>query len=183
MYGYNEKKAGQVVAFFGLKAGGQINVLKLAKLLYLAERDSMAAYDEPMFYDKLVSMDHGPVTSISLNLVNGMQPSDVWPLYLSGRAGYDVIVNDTISLAELDELSKADLTILNTLWEKFGQYSQYQIRDWTHENCQEWENPQGSSEPIPHERVFKFLGKKEATSLAESLQSFRAMHKRFEAVC
>jgi hypothetical protein len=31
MFGYQERKAGQAAAFFALKAGGRINVLKLAK--------------------------------------------------------------------------------------------------------------------------------------------------------
>lgn len=183
MYGYNERKAGQVAAYFGIKAGGAINVLKLAKLLYLAERESMKAYDEPMFFDKLVSMDHGPVTSISLNMVNGLQQSEVWPLYIIGRQGYEVLVNNGLNQEDLDELSKADLVVLEALWAKFWNYTQYQIRDWTHQHCQEWENPQGSSEPIPHERVFKFLGKTEASALSEAVSIHRAVDKTFEAAC
>ena len=56
MYGYKERKAAQTAAFFALRSGGSINILKLAKLLYLAERESMEKFDEPLFYDRLVSM-------------------------------------------------------------------------------------------------------------------------------
>ncbi len=173
MYGYREVKAAQVAAWFALKAGGRINVLKLAKLMYLAERESMAAYDEPMFYDRLVSMDHGPVTSISLNCINGLTESEVWPRYIGGRAGYDILCAEGVGPEDLDHLSRADLRILDDLWHRFGHLHQFDLRDWTHANCPEWENPHGSSTPIPHGRVFKFLDKPNAEYLAEAVLQHR----------
>ena len=65
MYGYKERKAAQVAAYFALKEQGSINVLKLAKLLYLAERESMRLFDEPMFFDRLVSMEQ--LTLVKMN--------------------------------------------------------------------------------------------------------------------
>jgi Protein of unknown function (DUF4065) len=61
---FNVKKAAQVAAFFALKQGGQIHVLKLTKLVYLSDREFMDRYDIPITGDKLVSMDHGPVNSV-----------------------------------------------------------------------------------------------------------------------
>jgi hypothetical protein len=51
--GYDVGKAAQAAAYFALKSGSSINVLKLCKLLYLAEREFMARYDTPMFYESL----------------------------------------------------------------------------------------------------------------------------------
>lgn len=183
MYGYKERKAAQVAAFFAVKENGRINVLKLAKLLYLAERVSMERFDEPMFFDKLVSMDHGPVTSISLNQMNGLSQSTDWDEYISGRREYDIVAVRGLELNRLDELSRADLKILNDLWDEFGAMDRYQIRDWTHSNCPEWENPHGSSEPIPHDRVFKFLGKQHADLLSDAVHAYRAKAKMLEASC
>ena len=39
--GYDVKKAAQVAAFFAIEAGGKINILKLTKLMYLADRDHL----------------------------------------------------------------------------------------------------------------------------------------------
>ncbi len=69
---YNARKAAQVAAFFALSEGGKINVLKLVKLIYLADRSAMEAFEAPILNDKFVSMDHGPVNSITLNLINGL---------------------------------------------------------------------------------------------------------------
>jgi hypothetical protein len=54
---YNVRKAAQVTAFFAKKQGGAIDVLKVAKLLYCS----------------IVSMPHGPVTSMTLNYINGLE--------------------------------------------------------------------------------------------------------------
>jgi uncharacterized phage-associated protein len=175
MYGYDERKAAQIAAYFALRQGGRVNVLKLAKLMYLAERESMRAFDEPMFYDKLVSMDHGPVASISLNHVNGLLPSDIWPMFVKGRDGFDVVAVDGLAFESLDHLSAADLDILGDLWAQFGNYDQFRLRDWTHQNCLEWENPHGSSTGIPADRVFKFLSKAAPEMLAEAVHEHRLL--------
>jgi len=173
--GYDPLKAAQVAAFFALKQGGEINVLKLAKLLYLTERESMARYDAPMFYDRLVSMDHGPVTSITLNLINGLLPHADWSSVIADRSGHMVGIGPDVSYGTLDRLSRADLRILDDLWERFGAWSQYELRDYTHQQCPEWEDPRGSSDPIPHERVFKFLDKKHPDALAKEVNDHRRL--------
>jgi len=173
MFGYKERKAAQVAAFFTSKSGGEINVLKLAKLLYLTERESMHRFDEPMFFDRLVSMDHGPVTSISLNHVNGLQDSDHWDEFISDRSGHNVGLVEGRTEDDFDQLSRADIQILNDLWDQFGGMTQYQVRDWTHKNCPEWENPHGSSNPIGHDRIFKFLKKENADDLANDVIGYR----------
>ncbi len=175
MYGYDEPKAAQIAAYFALRQGGRVNVLKLAKLMYLAERRSMEAFDEPMFYDKLVSMDHGPVASISLNHINGMLPSDVWPRFIQGRDGFDVVAVNDLALEDLDHLSSADFEILEGLWAEFGTQDQFRLRDWTHQHCPEWENPHGSSAPIPAARVFKFLRKAAPEMLADAVHEHRLL--------
>jgi len=48
-----------------------MNYLKLMKLLYLADRESMRRNGRPISGDRYVSMDHGPVLSQTLNLING----------------------------------------------------------------------------------------------------------------
>ena len=146
--GFDAKKAAHVAAYFALKSGGSINVLKLSKLLYLAERESMRLYGEPMFYDRLVSMDHGPVTSITLNLINGDTQSPMWSEVIAPRRNYSVKARTGTVVERLDQLSKADISILDGLWRRFKSFDQYRLRDWTHNNCPEWKDPNGSSVSI-----------------------------------
>ena len=165
---FNVKKAAQVAAFFALRQGGQINVLKLTKLIYLADRRFMERYDAPILCDRLVSMDHGPVNSRTLNYINGTAESEAWNAHIADRAGHLVgLSNQDINVDDLDELSDAEVQALEDVWRDFGHMDRFALRDWTHANCQEWEDPHGSMIPIRYAQVFKFLGKANAKELED----------------
>lgn len=177
---YNVRKAAQVAAFFSHAEGGNINVLKLVKLVYLADRLFMEKYDSPILQDRLVSMDHGPVNSITLDYINGYQSDPRWDDFIVNRAGYQVgLARPELDIEDLDELSDAEIGVLKELWNLVGHMDQYQLRDYTHEHCLEWEDPEGTSIPIPHVRVFNFLGKKDSKELAEKVKSERMLDHRF----
>lgn len=173
MYGYKERKAAQTAAFFTLKSGGSIDHLKLAKLMYLTERECMRRYDEPLFYDRLVSMEHGPVASISLNCARGFSESLSWPEFLCDLDKNEIGIAGQKTYKDLDDLSLANLEILDDLWNEFREFSGIQLRDWTHKNCPEWEDPKGSSNGISHSLVFKFLNKENAPELAKDISAYR----------
>jgi len=183
-WGYNPRKAAHAAAFFILKANGSLNVLKLTKLLYLAERESMKQFDDPMFYDRFVSMDYGPVPSTTRNLISGFADSAVWNECISERSGHNVhLASGEVNFESLDELSRADETILERLWAKFGNYDRFKLAEYTHKNCPEWEHPKGSSTPISHELVYKFLGKENSESLSQDIEDYRKTSKRFADAC
>jgi uncharacterized phage-associated protein len=177
--GYSVRKAAQVTAFFAKKEGGAINVLKVAKLLYLADREFMSRYDFPILYDYLVSMPHGPVTSMTLNYINGLEDPRVhWDEFIESRAEFGVgLVRADISFDDLDELSEAEIHVLEATWDQFGHMRPFEIRDYTHVNCLEWEDPHGSSTPIPYERVLKFLRKEHSAEIAEEIEAQRSLDK------
>ena len=178
--GYDLEKAAQVVAFFAMKQGGSINVLKLAKLVYLAERQSLEEFDEPMLYDDLVSMPEGPVASVTLNFINGMISDPLWSKMVGQRSGREVpLAHADLAVSDLDHLSVADCRILDGLWERFGAYDRFRLRDWTHvaENVPEWVDPQGSSNPIRHTTVFAHLGRSNPDELARRVDEVREISK------
>lgn len=166
---FNEKKAAQVAAFFLFEAsrrGGNITILKLMKLMYLAERSSYEQYGEPIIGDALVSMPNGPVLSKTLDLINfGAQENldGGWDALIAERNGRDMALKSTDLIKsedDLKELSESDLEILRSVWSEFGNKSAFWLRDYTHnpENCPEWEDPDGSSVPIKLESLFEILG-------------------------
>jgi uncharacterized phage-associated protein len=165
--GYNARKAAHVAAYFALKAGGSINVLKLVKLAYLADRQFLTEYDEPILFDRLVSMEHGPVDSSLLSLINGEVEHPQWTSIINAKANHVVGLNEAVGPDNLDELSEAEIDVLNTVWQQFGHMNQWQLRDYTHDNCPEWEDPFKSSYIIPYERIFKYLGRGEHSEALE----------------
>jgi uncharacterized phage-associated protein len=179
LMGYSVRKAAQVVAFFARCEGGAINVLKLSKLLYLADREYLSRFDRPILYDRFVSMDHGPVDSLTLDYINGAREDlEGWGSFVTARKGNLVALADhRLAIADLDELSKAELEVLEGVWARFGGMTQYELRDFTHEHCPEWEDPQGSSAIIPYERVLRILGRDAETAerILDEIETDRAL--------
>lgn len=173
---YNDRKAAQISAYFALRSGGRINVLKLIKLVYLAQRSFVEKYDALMLYEKLVSMDNGPVNSLTLNHINGLAPDGGWAEFITDRDNNEVgLATQAITEDDLDELSRAELAVLAETWEKFGHMTQWELVELTHRECGEWEDPRGSSTPIPYERLLKALGKSDVAEIEKSWNDDRKL--------
>ncbi|MDE0511993.1 MAG: Panacea domain-containing protein [Gammaproteobacteria bacterium] len=180
---YSEQRAAQTAAFFISRAGGTIEILKLMKLMYLAERESLARYGEPIIGDVLVSMKHGPVLSRTLDHINGFIDSEEggWESWVSAKAGLQLGLQPAHDPAQLTQLSDADMEILDFIWDKFGQYSKYKLRDVTHKICQEWEDPGDTSQLIPYSRVLNCVGYKPEVvrELEQRIQDEEELGKMF----
>jgi hypothetical protein len=129
-------------------------------------------------------MKHGPVPTWTLDYVNGLEESgpDGWDSWISDRADHEVALRDRAGKDEsLDELSSADVGVLDVIWKQFGAMGKYQIRDYTHDpkNCPEWIDPEGTSKPIPFQRIFEALGRapEEAAVLAARIEEQREIDK------
>ena len=172
---FSEKKIAQVAAFFVSKAGGRLNHMKLLKLIYLSDRESLDQWGEPISYDSMMSMERGPVLSSTLNYINGdVRNADYWNSWIGDRAQHMVSLEQEFhSLDELDQLSKAELEILGRTWGAFGHMTQWDLSDYTHENCAEWNNPEKSAFPITYESIFTALGREseEAAAMSEELEA------------
>lgn len=66
-----EEKVAQMAAYLLLKRGGRMAYLKLMKLLYLSNRQSILKHGRMIGEDSLYSMKFGPVMSNTLNLIRG----------------------------------------------------------------------------------------------------------------
>lgn len=155
---FNEAKSAQMAAYFLGKADGSMPYLKLLKLLYLADREAMRVTGDSISGDHFVSMRHGPVLSRAYELINRSTQSDVWDALMAAAPGWSVKLRHSVSRGDLDELSDQDIEILKSIHRQFGAMSKWQIRDWTHEHCAEWEDPHGSSFPIRPEAIFRAVG-------------------------
>lgn len=139
-----------------------MNILKLMKLLYLSERLSFEKFHTPIIADKIFAMRNGPVLSKTLDIINmGSEHKSDWSKFISDREGHDVLIkpNDEItSINDLKNLNNNDHEILKSIWDKFGQKSQWDLVEYTHQYCPEWKDPNGSAQIISHQELFNVLG-------------------------
>ena len=173
---FTPRKVAQMAAYLARQQGGRINILKLMKLLYLADRESMSRYGEPISFDRFVSMDQGPVLTQTLDLINGSYPEHIsaaWEEWISDRENHLIACNREFERSDLDHLSDADLEVLESVWRTFGDMNQWELRDYTHQNLPEWQDPQGSSIPIQEAEILRAVGidSDEATELENEIKT------------
>lgn len=183
---FNQKKVAQVAAWFVTQDGGSLTILKLMKLMYLADRQALTVFDRTISGDRMVSMPNGPVLSQSYELANGGADECVqhhWDAWLCDRSGREISVQPdrVVSRETLTEISDAEFAVLETVQAQFGSMTANQLRNYTHANCPEWKDPDGSSRPIPLPRVLKAMGKTSAQidAIAKKQREERALDAFF----
>lgn len=185
---FDQKKVAQSAAWFVSRAGGQLTILKLMKLLYLADRQAIAAFARPISGDRMVSMPHGPVLSQTLEVANGNLESEPegWDSWLCDRAGREIALRPgrDVSREALDSISDAEFAILNEVQDRFGHMSAIALRDYTHRECPEWRDPNGSSRPIPLQRVLTVTGRsqEETTAIMHQVEEDSRLDRVFAAL-
>lgn len=184
---YKEEKSSQIAAFFTSREGGHISHLKLLKLMYIADRKSLEKLGFPMTYDKMKSLPHGPILDMTLNYIGSSATPmpESWRGMLSKNCANSIsvcsnsVINDSM-------LSEVDSDILNEVYDEFGHFEKYQLRDLTHDPkaFPEWKDPNGSSSPIHYESVFIALGDSEevAEIKANEVRSIEAMDSIFDSL-
>ncbi|MFZ3160695.1 MAG: Panacea domain-containing protein [Rhodoferax sp.] len=161
---FNERKTAQAAALLLFRAGGQLPLIKLMKLLYLAERQSLKQYGEPISGDKLVSMDNGPVLSKTLDYINGavLSCDGGWDTWVSDRADHMVALRDASMIRSPEQdllaLSDSDIEVLDAVWAEFGHWDRWALVSYTHDKLPEWQDPHGSALPISYTSLFSALG-------------------------
>ncbi len=184
---YNPIKAAQVIAYFAMKRPSRtISILKAIKLVYLSDRESIKNFGYPILDEIRASMPHGPVNSRTYDYISGTVDLDKcgWSDFLDDKADHKVSAVQNLGDDDLGELSEADTNCLDSVWEKFGEWDRYVLRDWTHDpqNIPEWENPHGSSNPIPIERIMRSVGIIDPAPYVEELRAQNQIEKLLTSV-
>jgi len=185
---YNPRKAAQTIAYLSLKNDGEpLFIIKAVKLVYLADRESLRRRGHPIQSESRVSMPHGPVNSLTLDYLNGAydQQASGWSDFLSDRANNLVgLSRKNITASDLDQLSRAEMSILDSVWEEFGKMDRFELRDWTHDpdNVPEWEDPNGSSSNIPLAKMMAAVGLNQSIQRARELESLEQASHLLDAL-
>jgi len=135
-------------------------------------------------------MPHGPVNSMTLDRINlpaallrSLNMEDDWHTILTDRENNGVgLVNPNLSADDFDELSLADIEVLDRVWEQFGNMSEFDLNNWTHnpQNVPEWENPNGSVKPISLLSMMTAVGIENPEQQVEDVKESEEIDSFFE---
>ncbi len=170
---FNVNKTTHLAAHMIERSGGSLNILKLVKLLYICDREFMKAHAKPITFDRFVSMPHGPVLSSTYDLMTGCgmpENQEVWNDIISDRENHTISLNNN---SFTSSLSNIEIRVADFVYETFKAFSQWELVEFTHENFQEWVDPNGSSKPIRYQDVFMAIGykKQDAIVFSERIES------------
>jgi len=158
IFHFNIDKSIQAIAallhFHGTK---EMSYLRLLKLLYIADRESLKETGRSITGDLVVAMEHGPVLSGIFDLIKGEHSA--WALWSESfrKNGYRVeLIRDPGN----GKLSKYEIGKLRELSERFSDRNEWDMVEFVHE-FPEWKknNPGKSSKPIPIEDILEAIGR------------------------
>lgn len=160
---FNPLKVAQAAAvLLKTEQGRRMSRLRLLKLLYIADRESLAERARPITGDKPVAMDHGPVLSHTYNLIKGQDfHSPQWDQFLQQAGSRDV---QMVADPGVGKLTRYEIGKLQEVAARFKDANDWDIAEYTH-TFEEWaKNRPGerSRNEIPLEDLLTATGRAEA---------------------
>ena len=152
---FDEEKTTQAASLLLDRHGGTMPYIKLIKLLYLADRQSLIETGSPITGDRFVAMPKGPVLSRVLDLIRESDSAadSLWHSCIN-RSGYDATL---IGAPGRDRLAEYDEKLLDRIFEAYGEENEWDLVGLTHE-LPEWTDPGESSCPIAPEDILRNSG-------------------------
>lgn len=117
------------------EAGDTISNLKVQKLLYYAQGFSLVILGKPLFDEDILAWNHGPVVASVYHELKHFGSSEI--------SFQDCSV----------ELDEADKQLLNDVYEVYGQFSAWKLRDMTHNEAPWIETTVGDT--IPRQKLIR----------------------------
>ena len=152
-----DKTMQAIAAFLHFHGTKEMSYLRLLKLLYIPDRESLKETGRPITGDRIVAMEHGPVLSGVYDLVKGEHTA--WPVWSKffKKNGYRIeLINDPGN----GKLSKYEIGKLRALTEKYAEENEWDLIEIVHQ-FDEWKRnaPGKSSKPIPLEHILEAVGR------------------------
>jgi uncharacterized phage-associated protein len=174
--GYSVRKAAQVIAFLVIEQGGEANLIKTVKLVYLSDRRFLELYDIPILNDDFFCLENGPINSTTYDYIKGQgKDQSEWDKYIKIRHRNVISLAKAADRLRLDELSDAEESILREVVAKFRKYRPFQLVDYVHRHCSEWNHPGTSSSYLSYQDVFKALNKDKIPQRVKHFQEMRRL--------
>lgn len=152
---FNKRRTAQIAALLARYSGGQIDMYKLVKLIYLIDRTSLERRGRPVTFDRPHNLPLGPTPSRTYDIVREPWRCEYWSQYFSPPQGNIIkLIKDDISC---DELSQAHIDLIDDVFKEFGNKSFRQLKNYMH-SLPEFDDPGDSSKPINWNTLLKATG-------------------------
>jgi uncharacterized phage-associated protein len=177
-------KAIQAVGVLLRREGKRASRLRLLKLLYIADRISLAKTGSPILGSKIVAMRHGPVHSDIFDLIKGVHIDEpVWSRHFR-NVGRDVVLEEE---PEVGRLSRFEIELLNQVVDQRSDLSDWDVAEETH-GFEEWQKSypdpmENTSRPIPLELLIAAVGRSaDEVEIVQDMNDSEAFQRFFAGI-
>lgn len=146
---FDEEKFVQALAFLAEKKLPELTTLKVAKLLFLADKKHFSTYGRPILGDRYVGMKNGPCPSAALTLMNGAVKVKNSPPIPAPFRPVKTLIDEFLTVdstqgknpvfvprrrADLSVFSRSELRILEAVIAEHGKKTGRQLVNETHKD-------------------------------------------------
>jgi uncharacterized phage-associated protein len=168
-YQFNRTKTIQATAVLLRRAGSarSENYLKIMKILYYADRESLEKTGRPITCDEVFAMRWGPVLSQTLDLIRDRTfGTEDWLRYIATEHNNIRLINDPGN----GELCKFEIDLLHALWDKYKDVDPFDLARETHKLPEYMKNQPEleSRNPITFEDILAATGREGDIATIES---------------
>ena len=154
--------------------------LRLLKLLYIADRESIQETGFPITGDEVLAMPHGPVLEATYECIQDQHfHSQAWRRHIDNDGKHDVVLVEDPGVAQL---SRYDVTKLQDVARRFEEMPEWELVEHTH-SFPEWiknqPEPGGrGSRRIPVKDILEAVGLgAEADEILAEAKSYRSVEQ------
>lgn len=136
----------KAVVLYILKAFPEgVDYIHLFKVMYFAQQNQLKEYGLPIVYDTFVARKHGPVPTLTYKVLRGVEGktdisspelkdfADSLDVLLS-KDGHQLILASKDAKCDMDELSVADVRMLDKWIDKCKDVDSFDLSDKSHED-------------------------------------------------
>lgn len=172
---FDMKKTMAAVAFLMDRGGGQLDMFLGLKSLYLADKQALVGWGKTITGDKFRGLPMGPVLWTVYKLFKGTAGGELqqqWNRAFTERMNHSIHLRNPVAV---DALSEREMEVLAEAQDTINRMLPWDVADFLHQTCPEWEDPQGGSLPISPEDVLLHAGRTE-----DEIQKFSESENVFQ---
>ncbi|MFP4053166.1 MAG: Panacea domain-containing protein [Phycisphaerae bacterium] len=158
--------------------GQSMSYMRALKLLYIADRESLAETGRTISGDKVIAMKQGPVLSRLLDLIKGKDIlAPKWDEYIE-KEGYRITLAADPGNGML---CRYDIDKLEEVCARYREQDEWELVDITH-TFPEWKknHPGESSRPIPLQDILEAVGRSDqAEAIERDAKAARSLARLF----
>jgi uncharacterized phage-associated protein len=161
-------------------AARRMSRLRLLKLLYIADRECLKEFGQPITGDRAVAMKNGPVLTHTYDLIKGQDfAATEWEKFFRPSGKRDI---ELTADPGLGKLSQSEISKLQAIAQQFEDEDDWAVAEFTH-TFPEWiknKPANNSSKPIPLDDVLEAVGLiSHKQELIQAARGVAAVHQLF----